>query len=237
MCNHAQTGAMPKRIAHLRPGMTTPSEITFCEDDNDHMVVENAWAIWDPHLQTRVFEDVAGEKICNDCDGPLETEGFSILNFQAINDARKSIIEEHAALTAMLSRPLETGPASSSAPGSASRVWVKEVCGHCGAEGPLIDAYSEYDPLLEVSEITTTFDKGHFCRTCDGETRPKEVRMSNHEVMQMIPRIEARIAALAEELVGLDRWIVAHGAGYELNKDWIALIAAGPGRLEQLRAY
>lgn len=236
MCDHAQHVAMPDRIAHLTQGKTTRVQITCCEEDDGHLVVEDSWAIWDKHLQQHVHEEGLGHEVCNECEGPLTEMDFDVINAVAVKDARKAIVNEHQKLTSMLTRPLEDAPQLVSSPGPASRAWLKEVCGTCGAEGSLIDAYSDMHPTLLTGEITTTFDKGHFCRTCDGDTRPKEVRMSNHEVMAMVPDIEARIARLAAELVELDQWIVANADDYHLDADWVALIAATPGEVENIRA-
>jgi len=234
MCDHAQHVAMPDRIAHLIPGKETPSEMLICEIDGDHPVVDDAWAIWDPHLQDHVHEESMGEEICNECSGPLKTEEYHILNSVAIKQSRDRITHELRALTARLAQPLDAGPGPISSSGSSARVWLKEVCGHCGAEGPLIDAYSEYDPTTLTHDLTTTFDKGHYCRACDGDTRPKTERLSNHEVMALVPDIKARIVRLEQELAEFDRWVVAHAPEYCVNAEWIEKIAKAAGCPEQV---
>jgi hypothetical protein len=234
MCDHPQHALIPDRIAHLTKGKTTRVQITCCEEDDGHLVVEDSWAIWDKQLQEHVHEEGMGNEVCNECEGPLTEIDFDVINAEAVKDARDAIISEHQRLSSMLEQPLEKGPQLVSGPGPASRAWLKEVCGHCGAEGPLIDAYSEYDPTTLTHDLTTTFDKGHYCRACDGDTRPKTERLSNHEVMALVPDIKARIAKLEQELAEFDRWVVAHAAEYCVNAEWIEKIAKAAGCPEQV---
>lgn len=236
MCDHPQHALIPDRIAHLTKGKTTRVQITCCEEDDGHLVVEDSWAVWDKQLQEHVHEEGLGNEVCNECEGPLTEIDFDVINAEAVKDARDAIISEHQRLSSMLERPLEKGPQLVSSPGPASRAWIKEVCGNCGAEGPLIDAYSDTHPTLLTDHITTTFDKGHMCQACEQDTRPEEVRMSNHEVMAMVSDMKDRIARLAAELLDLDQWIKVNATEYHLDPQWVAKVAAAPGKIENIRA-
>jgi hypothetical protein len=44
-------------------------------------------------------------------------------------------------------------------------------CSECGSTDVLVDAYAEWDVILQRFVIGNTFDKGGYCNKCDGETR------------------------------------------------------------------
>lgn len=52
---------------------------------------------------------------------------------------------------------------------------IRIVCSKCGSEKILFDAYAEWNPELQKMELATTFDKGHYCKQCDGECTTKEI--------------------------------------------------------------
>jgi hypothetical protein len=54
---------------------------------------------------------------------------------------------------------------------------VAMVCGHCGSEDVLRDAYAEWDKGSQRWEIRTVFDQA-VCETCGGETRIAEKPIS-----------------------------------------------------------
>lgn len=55
---------------------------------------------------------------------------------------------------------------------------VKMVCANCGSEDVLADAYASWNYTEQRWEVESTFDKGAFCRDCDGDTRIDEKEVS-----------------------------------------------------------
>lgn len=51
------------------------------------------------------------------------------------------------------------------------KVLLKQVCGSCGSEDVLCDAYASWDFQKQEWVLSNTFDKGAFCNKCDGECR------------------------------------------------------------------
>jgi len=51
---------------------------------------------------------------------------------------------------------------------------VDWVCEHCGSNDVLVDAYAEWNVDTQQWEIHSTFNKGSYCRECDGECRLTE---------------------------------------------------------------
>lgn len=49
------------------------------------------------------------------------------------------------------------------------------VCGTCGSEDVLSDAYAEWDVGKQEWVLSATFDKGAYCNNCDGECRIKAI--------------------------------------------------------------
>ncbi|MHB8742802.1 MAG: hypothetical protein ACYC9L_06705 [Sulfuricaulis sp.] len=47
-------------------------------------------------------------------------------------------------------------------------------CKHCGSEQIVADANAVWNFRKQRWEVTDVFDKGHYCRQCDGETRIEE---------------------------------------------------------------
>jgi hypothetical protein len=48
---------------------------------------------------------------------------------------------------------------------------VKMVCGTCGSENVLADAYASWNKKSQEWEVQNTFYKGGYCEDCDGETK------------------------------------------------------------------
>lgn len=203
------TASMPPRLAalSLEPGHATPRHIETCTEDDDHNVVTDAWAIWDPMLQAHVFDSDMGNPICNDCAAPVANERIDVINAVAIAQLRTQMTAEITRLEAQAARPVtEVG------------AWRQEVCKTCGETGVLIDIYATFDPVLNTGEVMTTFQQGHnMCNGCDGETRPRQRPLSNHEILVLKGEIEERIAHLRAELGAVDAWVAAHGAAYGVD--------------------
>ena len=53
---------------------------------------------------------------------------------------------------------------------------VKMVCGTCGGENVMRDAWAVWDVATQQWELGNVFDHAH-CDDCDGETRVKEVTL------------------------------------------------------------
>jgi hypothetical protein len=64
-------------------------------------------------------------------------------------------------------------------PGISKSPRCKIVCTACGSVDVLVDAYACWNVETQTFEIHDTFDKGHFCRTCDGECRVEERQLEN----------------------------------------------------------
>lgn len=43
------------------------------------------------------------------------------------------------------------------------------VCGTCGSDDILFDAYAVWDEDIQCFTVQNIMDKGHFCNQCDGE--------------------------------------------------------------------
>jgi len=48
---------------------------------------------------------------------------------------------------------------------------LKQVCSTCGSEDVLCDAYASWDFDLQKWVLYQTYDKGAYCKNCDGECR------------------------------------------------------------------
>jgi hypothetical protein len=62
-------------------------------------------------------------------------------------------------------------------------------CRECGSTGVVVDAYAEWNVMTQRFEISSTYDKGGYCNTCDKETRavmrPYRIRPPLREVWTM----------------------------------------------------
>ena len=48
---------------------------------------------------------------------------------------------------------------------------LRMVCGRCGSEDVLADAFASWNFQLQEWQLDNTFDKGSVCNACDGECR------------------------------------------------------------------
>jgi len=55
---------------------------------------------------------------------------------------------------------------------------IRVVCGQCGSDDVLADAYAEWDVGAQAWVVANVFDKGSFCNQCEGESRLREVVIS-----------------------------------------------------------
>jgi len=54
-------------------------------------------------------------------------------------------------------------------------VKLRMVCGKCGSEAVLADAFAEWDYDKQEWVINNVFDKGAYCNQCDEATRIEEI--------------------------------------------------------------
>jgi hypothetical protein len=197
------------RALGLTPGQTTVRKQLRCESGDAHTILYDAKSQWDMVAQRHVVTD-PGEPFCDDCgrESRLEAEDFHALNRHALQTLRKELRRRLRDLVTMVNGAAEP-----------DCEWIREACSRCGAPTPLIDCYAEYDPVLDGFELTTTFDKGHICKSCNSETRVHIEVLSAHERLPLSERVAAEFASLSAEIADVDSWLAENGETYGMTPE------------------